>query len=50
MLYWSSDQLIVQYPLLTLLSAIVLALPWSGRLGVAWLWARRRGRGMRLRG
>jgi len=50
MLYWSSDQLIAQYPLLTLLSAIVLALPWSGRLGVAWLWARRRGWGMRLRG
>ncbi|SDM20567.1 hypothetical protein [Microbacterium azadirachtae] len=50
MLYWSSDQLITQYPLMTLLSAIVLALPWSGRFGVAWLWARRRGRGVRRGG
>ncbi|VXB54266.1 Thiosulfate dehydrogenase (quinone) large subunit [Microbacterium sp. 8M] len=42
MLYWSSDQLIAQYPVMVLLSAIVLALPWSGRVGVAWLWERRR--------
>lgn len=42
MLYWSSDQLIAQYPAMVLLSAIVLALPRSGRLGVAWLWERRR--------
>ena len=42
MLYWSSDQLIAQYPVMTLLSAIVLAVPRSGRLGVAWLWERRR--------
>ena len=42
MLYWSSDQLIAQYPAMVLLSAVVLALPRSGRLGVAWLWERRR--------
>lgn len=42
MLYWSSDQLIAQYPVMVLLSAVVLALPQSGRLGVAWLWERRR--------
>lgn len=45
MLYWSSDQLIAQYPAMVLLSAVVLALPWSGRVGVAWWWERRRGRG-----
>lgn len=42
MLYWSSDQLIAQYPAMVLLSALVLALPWSGRLGAAWWWERRR--------
>ena len=44
MLYWSSDQLIAQYPVMVLLSAVVLALPWSGRIGVVWLWGRRRRR------
>ena len=44
MLYWSSDQLIAQYPAMVLLSAVVLALPWSGRVGVAWWWERRHGR------
>jgi len=44
MLYWSSDQLIAQYPAMVLLSALVLALPGSGRIGVAWWWGRRRGR------
>lgn len=42
MLYWSSDQLIAQYPAMVLLSAVVLALPWSGWLGAAWWWERRR--------
>ncbi|KJL34303.1 hypothetical protein [Microbacterium azadirachtae] len=44
MLYWSSDQLIAQYPAMVLLSAVVLALPRAGRVGVAWWWERRRGR------
>jgi len=47
MLYWSSDQLIAQYPILVLLSALVLALPGSGRIGVAWWWERRRPRDVR---
>ncbi|MGN8025431.1 hypothetical protein [Microbacterium sp. 22242] len=44
MLYWSSDQLIAQYPILVLLSALVLALPRSGWIGVAgWSsWRKRR--------
>ncbi len=46
MLYWSSDQLIAQYPILVLLSALVLALPRSGWIGVAW-WRGRRGAGGR---
>ncbi|MDR2320607.1 MAG: hypothetical protein LBE60_03040 [Microbacterium sp.] len=49
MLYWSSDQLIAQYPAMVLLSAAVLALPWSGRVGVAWWWGRRRTRTPRPR-
>ncbi|GAA4480287.1 hypothetical protein [Microbacterium panaciterrae] len=49
MLYWSSDQLIAQYPILVLLSGVVLALPGSGRIGVAWLWGRRGGRAGRAR-
>ncbi|OZB81946.1 MAG: hypothetical protein B7X32_15230 [Microbacterium sp. 13-71-7] len=44
MLYWSSDQLIAQYPAMVLLSALVLALPLSGRVGIAWWWERRRAR------
>ncbi|GAA5146278.1 DoxX family membrane protein [Microbacterium pseudoresistens] len=42
MLYWSSDQLIWQYPALVMLSAIVLAVPHAGLLGVPLLWQRRR--------
>ena len=34
MLYWSSDQLIAQYPVMVLLSALVLASPVSGRFGI----------------
>ncbi|MBS1908045.1 MAG: hypothetical protein JST33_16110 [Actinobacteria bacterium] len=49
MLYWSSDQLIAQYPAMVLLSAIVLALPRSGRFGVAWWWGRRRDRSSHTR-
>lgn len=47
MLYWSSDQLIAQYPVMVLLSAVVLVLPQSGRIGVAWWWGRRRARSPR---
>ena len=41
MLYWGSDQLIAQYPVMVLLAALVLALPGSARLGVP-AWLRRR--------
>ena len=42
MLYWSADQLIAQYPVMVVLSAIVLLLPAAGRLGLdGWLRARR---------
>lgn len=34
MLYWSSDQLIAQYPILVVLSALVLAIPQAGRIGL----------------
>ena len=39
-LYWGSDQLIAQYPVMMLLSAAVLAVPDSGRYGAAWIIAR----------
>lgn len=41
MLYWGSDQLIAQYPVMVMLSAIVLAVPDSGRFGIPWLLAQR---------
>ncbi|MGA1828753.1 hypothetical protein [Microbacterium sp.] len=34
MLYWSSDQLIAQYPILVVLSALVLAIPQAGLVGL----------------
>ncbi|MFE6996815.1 DoxX family protein [Microbacterium sp. NPDC057659] len=34
MLYWGSDQLVDQYPVMVLLSALVLAAPGAGRYGV----------------
>ncbi|MFE6734892.1 DoxX family membrane protein [Microbacterium sp. NPDC057650] len=37
MLYWSSDQLVDQYPVMVLLSAVVLAVPGAGRYGVGML-------------
>lgn len=48
MLYWSSDQLIAQYPIMGMLSAVVLGWPvfaarWSTTALVAWL-SQRRGR------
>lgn len=44
MLYWGSDQLIAQYPVMVMLSAAVLALPGAGRFGVdGWRRARRPG-------
>lgn len=42
MLYWASDQLIAQYPVMVLLSALVLVLPSAGRFGVDGWWRRRR--------
>jgi thiosulfate dehydrogenase [quinone] large subunit len=41
MLYWSSDQLIAQYPVMVLLSALVIASPAAGRFGVDGWWRRR---------
>lgn len=41
MLYWSSDQLIAQYPVMVLLSALVLASRAAGRFGVDGWWRRR---------
>lgn len=41
-LYWSADQLIAQYPVMAVLSAMVLAIVAAGRLGVdGWVRARR---------
>ena len=40
MLYWGSDQLIAQYPVMVVLSAIVLLLPAAGRFGVDGWWRR----------
>lgn len=37
MLYWGSDQLVDQYPVMVLLSAVVLAVPSAGRYGVGML-------------
>ncbi|UJP09853.1 DoxX family membrane protein [Microbacterium sp. KUDC0406] len=37
MLYWGSDQLVDQYPVMVLLSAVVLAVPAAGRYGVGML-------------
>lgn len=42
MLYWGSDQLIAQYPVMVMLSAVVLWVSASGRFGVDGWWARRR--------
>lgn len=42
MLYWSSDQLIAQYPVMVMLSAVVLWVSAAGRFGVDGWWARRR--------
>ncbi|MDQ4213408.1 hypothetical protein [Microbacterium capsulatum] len=44
MLYWSSDQLIAQYPVLVALSAAVLVLPGAERFGALWVWRRVRAR------
>lgn len=41
MLYWGSDQLVDQYPVMVLLSAVVLAVPGAGRYGVRMLVTRR---------
>ncbi|MBL3686250.1 DoxX family membrane protein [Leucobacter zeae] len=44
MLYWASDQLIAQYPVMVALSAVVLAFPAAQRFGWdAWRRARRSG-------
>jgi len=40
MLYWSSDQLVAQYPVMAMLSAIVIAIPVSGLFGLPLLWQR----------
>ncbi|MDR2998631.1 MAG: DoxX family membrane protein [Microbacterium sp.] len=37
MLYWGSDQLVDQYPVMVLLSAVALAAPGAGRYGVGML-------------
>lgn len=40
MLYWSSDQLIAQYPVMAVLTGLVLALPAAGTIGLPLLWRR----------
>lgn len=42
MLYWASDQLIAQYPVMAVLSATVLALPAANRFSADGRWRRHR--------
>jgi thiosulfate dehydrogenase [quinone] large subunit len=43
MLYWGSDQLITQYPVMVVLSAIALAIPSAARFGIdGWIEKRSR--------
>ncbi|MGO1802980.1 MAG: DoxX family membrane protein [Microbacteriaceae bacterium] len=40
MLYWGADQLATQYPVMVVLSAVVLLVPGAGRFGVDGWWRR----------
>lgn len=44
MLYWGADQLATQYPVMVVLSAVVLLAPGAGRFGVDGWWRHRRAR------